>query len=66
MGYSGTYVSGQAYTDNGRWDDSLKYKVSYGPARFAAMYKFRDGNGGSNNAGGILPTRMTPARSAVA
>jgi predicted porin len=57
MGYSGTYVSGQAYTDNGRWDDSLKYKVSYGPARFAAMYKFRDGNGGSNNAGGILPTK---------
>jgi len=21
------------------------------------MYKFRDGNGGSNNAGGILPTK---------
>jgi predicted porin len=59
MGYSGTYVSGQAYTDNGRWDDSLKYKVSVGPARFAAMYKFRDGNSGSSNAavGGNLPTK---------
>jgi predicted porin len=52
MGYSGTYVSGQAFTDNGRWDDSIKYKVAVGPARFAAMYKFVDGNGGNNLATG--------------
>ncbi|MCW2274259.1 putative porin [Rhodoblastus acidophilus] len=48
LGYSGSYVSGLGYTGDGRWDNSLKYKVSYGPARFGAMYKFIDGNGGSN------------------
>lgn len=46
MGYSGTLVSGQAFTENGRWDDSFKYKISYGPVRFGAMYKFADGNSG--------------------
>jgi predicted porin len=48
IGYSGSYVTGAAYTGNGRWDDSFKYKVEYGPARFGAMYKFADGNGGTN------------------
>ncbi len=48
IGYSGSYVTGLAYTGDGRWDNSLKYKLSYGPVRFGAMYKFVDGNGGSN------------------
>jgi predicted porin len=53
ISYSGTYVTGLAYTGDGRWDNSLKYKLTYGPVRFGAMYKFIDGNGGANygNAG---------------
>ncbi|MCW2284389.1 putative porin [Rhodoblastus acidophilus] len=62
MGYSGTLVSGQAFTENGRWDDSFKYKVSYGPVRFGAMYKFADGNSGSNLAGGNLTTHNDAAQ----
>jgi predicted porin len=48
IGYSGTYVAGLGNTENGRWDDSFKYRIEYGPVRFGAMYKFADGNGGSN------------------
>ena len=48
IGYSGTYVSGLGTTATARWDDAFKYRVEYGPVRFGAMYKFADGNGGSN------------------
>jgi predicted porin len=58
IGYSGTYVSGLGTTANSRWDDSFKYKVEVpvqgiGAVRLGAIYKFADGNGGSNvgNAG---------------
>jgi predicted porin len=57
IGYSGTYVSGLGTTANSRWDDSFKYRVEYGPVRFGAMYKFADGNGGSNFGNvGLTPT----------
>ncbi|WP_294536910.1 porin [uncultured Rhodoblastus sp.] len=64
IGYSGSYVSGQAFTGNGRWDNSFKYRVEYGPVHAGAMYKFADGNGGSNygSAGGnVCLTAATAA-----
>jgi len=53
LGYSGTYVAGLGNSPNGRWDDAIKYRVSIPvnsefTGRFAAIYKFADGNGGSN------------------
>jgi predicted porin len=67
IGYSGTYVAGLGNTENGRWDDSFKYRVEFPvfanglTTRFGAMYKFADGNGGSNlgNAGTICLTATT-------
>jgi predicted porin len=67
IGYSGTYVAGLGNTENGRWDDSFKYRVEFPvfanglTTRFGAMYKFADGNGGSNvgNAGTICLTAAT-------
>ncbi len=53
IGYSGSYGAGLGFTENVRWDDSFKYRVEYGPLHAGAMYKFADGNSGSNigNAG---------------
>jgi predicted porin len=48
IGFSGAYVQGLGNTENARWDDSLKYKLVFENARFGAMYKFADGNGGNN------------------
>ena len=45
IGYNGT-VAGGGDTDDTRWDDSLKYRLTYGPAHFGAMYKFADGSAG--------------------
>jgi predicted porin len=39
-------MAGGGDTDDTRWDDSLKYRLIYGPAHFAAMYKFADGSAG--------------------
>ncbi|MDR3440272.1 MAG: hypothetical protein P4L94_26995, partial [Telmatospirillum sp.] len=56
IGYSGTPVAGLGNTENARWDDSIKYRVEYGPAHFGAIYKFADGNGGCNYLGtGVAP-----------
>ena len=38
LGYTGSLSSGD--TENSRFDNSLKYRVEYGPARFGAIYKF--------------------------
>jgi predicted porin len=54
IGYSGTPVAGLGDTANSRWDDSFKYKVSYGPVRFGAIYKFADGNSGCNFQGTLV------------
>ena len=44
-GYNGT-MSGGGDTDNSRWDDALKYRLTIGPVHFGAMYKFANGSGG--------------------
>ncbi len=45
IGYNGI-MAGGGDTENARWDSAVKYRISYGPAHFGAMYKFADGNGG--------------------
>ncbi len=45
IGYNGT-VGGGGDTENTRWDSALKYRLTYGPVHFGAMYKFADGSGG--------------------
>jgi len=45
IGYNGT-MAGGGDTQNTRWDDALKYRLSYGPVHFGAMYKFVNGSGG--------------------
>jgi predicted porin len=45
IGYNGT-MAGGGDTENSRWDSAVKYRLTYGPVHFGAMYKFADGNGG--------------------
>ncbi len=49
IGYNGT-MAGGGDTENSRWDSAVKYRLTYGPVHFAAMYKFADGNGGCYSA----------------
>ncbi len=49
IGYNGT-VAGGGDTEDSRWDDALKYRLTYGPVHFGAMYKFADGSGGCYSA----------------
>ncbi|MGA9511444.1 MAG: porin [Candidatus Sulfotelmatobacter sp.] len=45
IGYNGT-MAGGGDTDDSRWDDAVKYRLTYGPVHFGAMYKFADGSAG--------------------
>jgi len=45
IGYNGT-TAGGGDTEDTRWDEALKYRLTYGPVHFGAMYKFADGSGG--------------------
>jgi predicted porin len=45
IGYNGTVAAG-GDTEDARWDDAVKYRLSYGPVHFGAMYKFVNGIGG--------------------
>src|SRR5208282_3151166 len=45
IGYNGT-MAGGGDTEDTRWDDAVKYRLTYGPVHFGAMYKFADGSGG--------------------
>jgi predicted porin len=45
IGYNGT-MAGGGDTEDSRWDDAVKYRITYGLTHLAAMYKFADGNGG--------------------
>ena len=45
IGYNGT-MAGGGDTDDSRWDDALKYRLTHGPVHFGAMYKFANGSGG--------------------
>ena len=61
IAYNGQFVQGLGATEDARWDDSFKYRVTYGPVHFGAMYKFADGNGGCNYIG----TLTCPAKTTV-
>jgi predicted porin len=43
-------MAGGGDTEDTRWDDALKYRVTYGPVHFGAMYKFVEGSGGCHSA----------------
>ena len=45
IGYNGT-MAGGGDTQDTRWDNALKYRLTYGPVHFGAMYKFVNGSGG--------------------
>jgi predicted porin len=49
IGYNGT-MAGGGDTEDSRWDDTVKYRFTYGPAHFGAMYKFADGSAGCYSA----------------
>jgi predicted porin len=49
IGYNGT-MAGGGDTEDSRWDDALKYRLTFGPAHFGAMYKFADGSAGCYSA----------------
>jgi predicted porin len=49
IGYNGT-MAGGGDTENSRWDDALKYRLTFGPVHFGAMYKFADGSAGCYSA----------------
>ena len=43
-------MAGGGDTEDTRWDDAVKYRLTYGPVHFGAMYKFADGTGGCYSA----------------
>ena len=45
IGYNGT-MAGGGDTEDTRWDDAIKYRLTYGSIHFGAMYKFVNGSGG--------------------
>jgi predicted porin len=49
IGYNGL-MAGGGDTQDTRWDDAIKYRLSYGPVHFGAMYKFMEGQGGCYSA----------------
>ena len=62
IGYNGT-MAGGGDTENSRWDDALKYRLTYGPIHVGAMYKFADGSGGCYSPNmGWMATTCTPER----
>jgi predicted porin len=62
IGYNGT-MAGGGDTEDTRWDDAVKYRLTYGPVHFGAMYKFANGNGGCYSASATwTATTCTPER----
>ncbi|MGA2217576.1 MAG: porin, partial [Terracidiphilus sp.] len=60
IGYNGT-MAGGGDTEDSRWDDALKYRLTHGPVHFGAMYKFADGSGGCySGTAGWSATTCTP------
>jgi predicted porin len=60
IGYNGT-MAGGGDTEDTRWDDAVKYRLTVGRAHFGAMYKFADGSGGCYSASGAWSaTTCTP------
>jgi predicted porin len=62
IGYNGT-MAGGGDTEDSRWDDALKYRLTYGPVHFGAMYKFVSGSGGCFSASATwTAVNCTPER----
>jgi predicted porin len=62
IGYNGT-MAGGGDTDDSRWDDAMKYRLTIGPMHFGAMYKFANGSGGCFSADpDWSATTCTPVR----
>jgi predicted porin len=59
IGYNGT-MAGGGDTENSRWDDAVKYRLTYGPVHFGAMYKFANGSAGCYSAVAWSATSCTP------
>jgi len=60
IGYNGT-MAGGGDTENSRWDDAVKYRLTYGPVHFGAMYKFASGSAGCYSASATwTATNCTP------
>jgi predicted porin len=60
IGYNGT-MAGGGDTEDSRWDDAVKYRLTYGPVHFGAMYKFASGSAGCYSAtAGWTDTTCTP------
>jgi predicted porin len=49
IGYNGL-MAGGGDTQDTRLDNAVKYRVTYGPIHFGAIYKFADGSGGCYSA----------------
>ena len=49
IGYNGL-MAGGGDTQDTRWDNAVKYRITYGPIHLGAMYKFTDGQGGCYSA----------------
>jgi predicted porin len=45
IGYNGTMAAG-GDTEDTRWDDAVKYRLTHAGVHFGVMYKFVDGSGG--------------------
>ena len=61
--YNGT-MAGGGDTENSRWDDAVKYRLTFGPVHFGAMYKFADGSGGCYSASATWSATTCMAESA--
>ena len=62
IGYNGT-MAGGGDTDDSRWDDAMKYRLTYRQFHFGAMYKFANGSGGCFSAAAIWTAAdCTPER----
>ncbi|HEY6387990.1 MAG TPA: carboxypeptidase regulatory-like domain-containing protein [Candidatus Acidoferrum sp.] len=60
IGYNGT-MAGGGDTEDSRWDDAVKYRLTYGPVHFGAMYKFANGSAGCYSASATwTATTCTP------
>jgi predicted porin len=63
IGYNGL-MAGGGDTQDTRWDNAVKYRLTYGAMHFGAMYKFADGSGGCYSASaGWTAATCTPQAS---
>ena len=63
IGYNGL-TAGGGDTQDTRWDNAVRYRVSVGPIHLGAMHKFADGSGGCYSAtAGWTAATCTPEQS---